>query len=211
MNKSLIIALLVCLIAINKSRAQDFNSYNFEFEGETFSLPISPEESAEAQLERKLNLNFISDYKSKAVKFDENISADIKLQGDSSIYSAMIYDYFDDYLVAFLAVSKQVSKKEFEYEPVGFQRISYSEMEWITTRGKGRFLPRYITGLGTMVVGGGLTALSVGDLLVEDRNNFPIWVIPIGLVVTYVGFRILEPVLMKNYLLENWEIEVISM
>jgi hypothetical protein len=210
MKKSSLIIFLGCLITICRSQAQDINYYSVIIAGDTFSLPISPEESTEAQLERKLNLNFISNYKTKAVKLDENISADIMLKGDSSIYSAMIYDYFDDYLIAFTGISRQLSKKEVEFPQLGFQKILYDSMESVTTRGKQRFIPQYIAGLGTIVVGGGLTVVSVGDLFMEDRNNFPIWVIPIGLAVTYLGFRILEPVLMKNYLLENWEIEVIS-
>ncbi len=196
--------------SVTISFAQQIDYYNLIVEEDTFSLGITAEELAEAEIDRKLKLDFISEYKTKAIRFSENISGDLKLKGDSVIYSVLIYDYFDEYMISFLGVSEPLSKKEYLYEPIRFQRIRYEDIEWVITSGKKKFIPQFIAGTAIMAGGATLTILPIADLFIERRNTFPIWMIPIGLAVTYIGYRIIEPVMIRTFLFENWDLEVVS-
>ena len=176
-------------------------------EQDTFSIELTNEELSQIPIERYIQLEFGSQYKNKKKKLKEKIGGELKLKGSDTIFWVSIYDYFDDYFIGFVGTSKKISKKEYMMTPLGYRRIEFEQIDWLKTDGRRNFWPQFILGFTTLIAGAELTIFPIIDSF-KGNEKFPLWLIPVGIATTYIGYRITDGVMTKTYYLDNWWIEV---
>ena len=158
-------------------------------------------------IERYIQLEFGSQYKNKKKKLREKIGGELKLKGSDTTFWVSMYDYFDDYFIGFIGTSKKISKKELDVTPLGYRRIEFEQIDWLKTDGRRNFWPQFILGFTTLIVGAELTVFPIIDSF-NGNEKFPLWLIPVGIAVTYIGYKITDGVMTKTYHLDDWWIEV---